>query len=246
MGFSKKKPGGIDPPVGGTGKDDSTREVETGEGRLSRASVGRLSLYLRRLEGFLGEGTATVSSGQLGEALGVTDAQVRKDLGYLGNLGLPGVGYPIRELIGAIRRTLGIDREWGVAVVGVGNLARALLRYRGFQQQGFRIVALFDADPGKIGQWVEGLQVQPPERMAEVIRATGAELGLVTVPSESAQAVADALVAAGVRGLLNFAPHVLRLPPHVSLVAVDLTVQLEQLAFLVQWGGHEQSPRHPR
>jgi redox-sensing transcriptional repressor len=226
-------------------KDESTRDPPVSEPRLSRACVGRLSLYLRRLETFLGEGSATISSSKLGEALGVTDAQVRKDLAYLGNLGLPGVGYPTRELMAAIRRTLGIDREWAVAVVGVGNLARALLRYRGFQQQGFRIVALFDADPAKIGHQVDGLEVHAPEQMAGVIRATGAELGLVTVPSEAAQGVADALVAAGIRGLLNFAPVMLRLRLGVSLVAVDLTVQLEQLAFLVQWGASTLFSREP-
>jgi redox-sensing transcriptional repressor len=193
-------------------------------------------LYLRHLEGLRGEGARKVSSGQLGDALGITDAQVRRDLAYLGNLGLPGIGYPVEELIAALRRKLGIDRSWAVAVVGVGNLARALLRYRGFQQQGFRIVALFDADPGKIGQQVEGLVVHSPERMPEVIAATGAELGLLTVPSEAAQPVADALVGAGIRGLLNFAPVVLRLPSTVSLVSVDLAVQMEQLAFLVQLG----------
>ncbi len=180
-----------------------------------------------------------VSSGQLGEALRISDAQVRKDLAALGNLGHPGVGYVTQELIAAIRRALGIDREWAVVLVGVGNLARALLRYRGFQQRGFRIVALFDADPAKVGQRVDGLEVYPPERLAAVVAATGAELGLLTVPSEAAQGVADALVAAGVRGVLNFAPVVLRLPPGVRLVAVDLTVQLEQLAFLVQMAGCE-------
>jgi redox-sensing transcriptional repressor len=207
--------------------------------RLSRASVGRLSLYLRCLEGLLRDGVAKVSSGQLGEALGVTDTQVRKDLASLGNLGHPGIGYATHELIAAIRRALGVDREWAVALVGVGNLARALLRYRGFQQRGFRIVALFDADPEKVGKRVDGLEVHPANEMAAVIAATGAELGVMTVPSESAQAVADALVAAGVRGVLNFAPTVLRLPPGVSLVSVDLTVQLEHLAFLVQLGGTE-------
>jgi redox-sensing transcriptional repressor len=223
------------------GKDgDPGREaINGGEVRLSRASVGRLSLYLRRVEGLSRAGVAKVSSGQLGEALGITDAQVRKDLAALGNLGHPGVGYATQELSAAIRRALGIDREWAVVLVGVGNLARALLRYRGFQQRGFRIVALFDADPAKVGQRVDGLEVYPPERLASVIAATGAELGLLTVPSESAQGVADALVAAGVRGVLNFAPVVLRLPPGVSLVSVDLTVQLEQLAFLVQVAGCE-------
>jgi redox-sensing transcriptional repressor len=196
--------------------------------------VGRLSLYLRRLEGLLREGTTKVSSSLLGEALGVTDAQVRKDLAYLGNLGHPGIGYAAPELITAIRRALGIDRDWGVALVGVGNLARALLRYHGFVERGFRIVALFDADPEKVGQRVEGLLVHPPEEMPAVIAATGAELGILSVPSSAAQEVADTLLAAGIRGLLNFTPQVLRLPAGVSLVSVDLTVQLEQLAFLVQ------------
>jgi redox-sensing transcriptional repressor len=201
--------------------------------------VGRLSLYLRRLEGALREGVLTVSSGQLGEALGITDVQVRKDLAHLGHLGQPGIGYPTHDLVAAIRRVLGIDREWSVALVGVGNLGRALLRYRGFQQRGFRIVALFDTDPAKVGQALDGLTVHPPEAMAEVIARTGADVGVITVPSEAAQQVADDLVAAGVRGVLNFAPVVLRLPPGVSLVAVDLTVQMEQLAFLVQMSGPE-------
>jgi redox-sensing transcriptional repressor len=213
------------------------REANGTESRLSRASVGRLSLYLRRLEALLREGASTVSSGHLGEALGVTDAQVRKDLAYLGNLGHPGIGYPTQELIAAIRRALGIDREWSVALVGVGNLARALLRYRGFPQQGFRIVALFDTDPEKVGQRVEGLTVHALDQVPAVIAPTGAELGLLTVPQEAAQSVADVLVAAGIRGVLNFAPVVLRLPPGVSLVSVDLAVQLEQLAFLVQLEG---------
>ncbi|HYT88132.1 MAG TPA: redox-sensing transcriptional repressor Rex [Gemmataceae bacterium] len=215
------------------------RSGTDGERPLSRASVGRFSLYLRHLEQFHSAGTKTISSSQLGEALGITDAQVRKDLAYLGNLGHPGVGYPTQDVIAALRRKLGIDREWRVVVVGAGNLARALLRYRGFQQQGFRIVALFDADAGKIGQRIDDLEVHSPDTMPAVVAATGAELGLLTVPAEVAQGVADTLVAAGIRGVLNFAPIVLRLPPHVSLVSVDLTVQLEQLAFLVQLGGNE-------
>ena len=204
--------------------------------RPSRASVGRFSLYLRRLEGLLRQGTTRVSSGMLGEALGVTDAQVRKDLAYLGSLGQPGIGYAAPELVTAIRRALGIDREWSVALVGVGNLARALLRYHGFTERGFRIVALFDADPAKVGQQVEGLVVHAPEEMPPVIASTGAELGVLSVPAAASQVVADALIAAGIRGLLNFAPGVLRVPPGVSLVSVDLTVQLEHLAFLVQLG----------
>jgi len=214
-------------------KNKRSQVADEADLRLSRAAVGRLSLYLRHLEGLLQSGTAKVSSGQLGEPLGVPDTQVRKDLASLGGLGHPGVGYPIQKLINAIRKTLGIDREWKVALVGVGNLARALLRYRGFQQHGFRIVALFDADPSKIGQHVEGLEIHDPGRMSQVKAATGAELGLLTVPAEAAQKVANALAAAGVRGVLNFAPTVVRLPPSVRLVSVDLTIQLEQLAFQI-------------
>ncbi len=220
------------------GKEDAERHGQAsangGEARLSRASVGRFSLYLRHLEKFQREGGQKVSSSLLGAAVGITDAQVRKDLAYLGGkLGHPGVGYSTQKLITALRRKLRRDRAWAVALVGVGNLARALLRYHGFAEHGFRIAALFDADPHKIGQRLEGLKVHAPEEMASVIAATGVELGIITVPSDAAQPVADALVTAGIRGLLNFAPVVVRVPPGVNVVSVDLAVQLEQLAFLV-------------
>lgn len=204
-----------------------------GESRLSRASVQRFSLYLRHLERWNREGMTVVSSSQLGEALGINDAQVRKDLAYLGNLGQPGIGYQTREVIDALRHRLGVDHVWSAIVLGAGNLARALLRYHGFTQQGFRFVGLFDADSRKIGQDVEGLTVQSPDRLAEVIANTGATLAILAVPADQAQQVADAVVAAGIKGILNFAPVMLRVPPHISLVAVDLAVQLEQLAFLV-------------
>lgn len=210
-----------------------------GEPKLSRASVQRFSLYLRHLERWKQEGLEVVSSSQLGEALAINDAQVRKDLAYLGNLGQPGIGYYTQELIAALRFRLGVDRAWPAIVVGVGNLARALLRYRGFTQQGFQFVGLFDADPQKIGQVVEGLEVSSPERLPEIVAATKAELAVVAVPAENAQQVADALIAAGIKGILNFAPIMLKLPPHISLVAVDLAVQLEQLAFLVHLSQHE-------
>lgn len=220
-------------------KLDPERSVSSGERPLSLASARRLSLYLRCLEGFRREDVLKVSSGQLGEALGVSDAQVRKDLACLGNLGQPGIGYAVPELIAAIREALGIDRQWNAVLVGVGNLARALLRYRGFQQQGFRLVALCDSDPGKVGEKIDDLMVRPVEDLAATVRTTGAELGIVTVPADAAQGVADQLVAAGIRGILNFAPAVLKLPAGVSLVTVDLAVQLEQLAFLVQWSANE-------
>lgn len=222
-------------------KNDEAPGSEGASGaKPSRASVGRLSLYLRRLENLHRDGAAKVSSRLLGEALGVSDAQVRKDLAYLGNLGHPGIGYAAPELIAAIRRALGIDRAWPTVLVGVGNLARALLRYQGFLERGFRFLALFDADPAKIGQSIDGLRVHALEAIPAVLAETKAELGVLTVPSVAAQSVAEALAAAGIRGVLNFTPQVLRLPTEVSVVSVDLTVQLEQLAFLVHLGGEDQ------
>lgn len=202
----------------------------------SRASAARLSLYLRCLESCRREGAETISSGRLADSLGIRDAQVRKDLACLGNLGQPGIGYRVNDLIKAIREALGINREWKAILIGVGNLARALLRYQGFQEQGFQIIALFDSDPAKIGQKVENLIVQPLDKIHEIVRKNNAELALLTVPAESANQVASLLQEAGIRGILNFAPTVLRLPSKVRLVNVDLAIQLEQLAFQVQIG----------
>ena len=209
------------------------RTAGSTDAKLSAASAGRLSLYLRCLEGWRCEGIATVSSALMAETLGVSDAQVRKDIGYLGSLGQPGVGYKVRELSTAIREALGINREWRTILIGVGNLARALLRYQGFRDQGFRIVGLFDSDPLKIGQVIEGLTVQSLGELKRQVKSLAAELALLTVPTDAAQPVADALCQAGIRGILNFAPTVLRLPTGVRLVNVDLAIQLEQLAFQV-------------
>lgn len=206
----------------------------TGE-RLSRAAAHRLSLYLRVLAGWPADEN-TISSSRIALACGVTDAQVRRDLASLGNLGQRGVGYEAKELVSAIRSALGINRTWKAVLAGVGNLARALLRYRGFRAQGFEIVGLFDTDPAKIGQRVEGVTVEPLAALRARAPELGAELAVLTVPAEAAQEVVDVLVNAGIRGVLNFAPVLLKLPPRVKLVTVDLAIQLEQLAFLIQLG----------
>lgn len=205
--------------------------------RPTRATAARLSLYLRCLDGWRRDGTLTTSSRDLATALGLGDAQVRKDLSVMGTLGRRGVGYNVTELIEAIRGALAIDREWLAVMIGVGNLAKALLKYRGFAERGFRIVGLFDADEQKIGQRIDGFRVLSVRDLAEHIKTLKAQIGMIAVPSEAAQEVADLLVAAGIRGVLNFAPVVLRLPDHVQLVSVDLTIQLEQLAFLIDRGG---------
>lgn len=208
-------------------------DAHPAEAKLSRPTAQRLSHYLRCLGSGARRG-GTVSSVELANAVGVSPAQVRRDLAALGHLGQRGVGYDAAGLAGAIRKALGIDREWRAALVGVGNLARALLRYRGFQDQGFHIVGLFDNDPAKVGQTVEGLPVEPLTALARRLPELRVELGVLTVPSQPAQAIADALIAAGVRGILNFAPVLIRTPPRVRVVSVDLAIQLEQLAFQVQ------------
>ncbi|MBI2477498.1 MAG: redox-sensing transcriptional repressor Rex [Planctomycetia bacterium] len=203
------------------------------ESTVPRAVVSRLSLYLRELQQLVNDGNATTNSSQLGKLLGFTDAQIRKDLAYFGQFGYPGIGYRCEELIVAIKRILGTDRFWPVAIVGLGNLGRALLRYRGFDEQGFRIAAAFDVDVEKIGNTVEGVEVFHLDDLSEVVAAKGIRLAIVAVPATAAQAVADSLVAAGVEGVLNFAPVTLALPDHVSRVGVDLAIELEQLSFAV-------------
>lgn len=200
---------------------------------VPKVVVSRLSLYLRELQRLEAAGQQTISSGQLGTLLGFSDAQVRKDLGFFGQFGYPGVGYRCDELIRAMRDILGTNQPWNVAMVGVGNLGQALLGYRGFGRQNFTIVAAFDADPAKVGQVVQGLRIQPLDELASTIGARQIRLGMIVVPADRAQEAADRLVAAGVDGIVNFAPVTLNLPPHVQNVGVDLAIELEQLSFAV-------------
>ena len=200
---------------------------------VPKAVVARLSLYLRELQHLVRSGHATISSSQLGQRLGFSDAQVRKDLAYFGHFGYPGIGYRCPELILAVRGILGTDRVWTVAMVGVGNLGQALLGYRGFATQGFRVVAAFDSDPAKVDRTVEGVPIHPLDRLTQIVRDEEITLGLIAVPATAAQGVADQLVEAGVVGILNFAPVTLSLPESVSLVGVDLATELEQLCFSV-------------
>ncbi|MCA9247759.1 MAG: redox-sensing transcriptional repressor Rex [Planctomycetales bacterium] len=200
---------------------------------VPKAVVSRLSLYLRELQHLVFDGHETISSHRLGKLLGFSDAQVRKDLAYFGQFGHPGIGYRCPELIAAIRGILGTDAVWPVALVGVGNLGRALLGYKGFGAQGFQVQAAFDSDARKTGSTVEGVTVYHFDDLAKVVRQRGIRVGIVSVPADSAQTVADRLVEAGVEGIVNFAPVTISLPESVSLVGVDLAIELEQLAFSV-------------
>ncbi len=203
---------------------------------VPKPAAQRISLYLRHLEALQAQGTETISSRELGSALGLTAAQVRKDLGHFGQFGFPGVGYKIPELIRQIRRIIGTDRVWNVALVGMGNLGTALTRYRGFEKKGFQIVAVFDADPRVVGKKACGTEVLPIDDLATVVRERDIQLGILAVPAEEAQAVADRMAAAGIQGILNFAPRVLTLPETVHSVTVDMAIQLEQLTLMLSQG----------
>jgi redox-sensing transcriptional repressor len=204
---------------------------------IPNPAVRRLSLYLRQLEAFQRKDRRTISSKQLGESLGLTDAQVRKDLAYFGQFGHPGIGYRVEDLIAQVRKILGTDKTWNVLLVGAGNLGRALMAYKGFEKKGFRLAAVFDADPTKIGKKHGPFPIQPLTELTATIQAKNIRLAIIAVPADHAQDVADQLVSAGVRGILNFAPVSITVPTDFALTAVDLAVQLEQLSFQVNFTG---------
>jgi redox-sensing transcriptional repressor len=190
-------------------------------------------LYLRELEARRAEGQFTVRSRQLGDSLGLTDAQVRKDLGHLGQFGQAGVGYRIDTLLARIRELVGVDRGWSALLVGVGNIGRALLSYRRFEQEGFRVVAAFDSASRKVGSRVGEVEVLPLKLLPQVVAEHGVRLGIIATPADAAQEVADRLVAAGIEGILNFSPRRLEVDPSVAVSTVDLTVSLAGLALQV-------------
>lgn len=196
--------------------------------RISEPTVRRLSHYYRVLQEVALEGRRMVSSQMLADREGITSAQVRKDLSSFGSFGRRGLGYPIDHLRGEIRTILGLDRRWTVAVAGAGHIGSALLAYTGFEQQGFDIVAVFDSEPSRVGEVIEGRTVRP---VSEIAASEGWDMGVIATPVRAAQEVADALVAAGVRGILNFAPRKLKVPAWVALRTVDMTMEFESLSF---------------
>ena len=202
--------------------------------RIPEATVARLPVYLRSLVELAETKTSTVSSERLAELAGVNAAKVRKDLSYLGSYGTRGVGYDVEYLLYQISRELGLTQDWPVAIVGFGNLGHALANYRGFGERGFRIVALFDDDPTKVGESVGGLRVRPIDDLTAVAAGGGIAIGIIATPAQAAQSVADRLVAAGITSILNFAPAVLSVPEHVSLRKVDLSIELQILSFYQQ------------
>jgi redox-sensing transcriptional repressor len=201
---------------------------------IPEATVGRLPVYLRALVDMASSGATTVSSETLAAAAGMNSAKVRKDLSHLGSYGTRGVGYDVAYLIHQIRRELGLTQHWSIVIVGVGNLGHALANYKGFAERGFKVAALIDADPAKVGERIGDLTVRSPDELPALVRQHDAAIGVIATPPGAVQDVADRMVAAGIRSILNFAPATMSVPPGVSVRKVDLAVELQILAFYEQ------------
>lgn len=198
---------------------------------VPEATVARLPLYLRALTALAERGVATVSSEKLARSSGVNSAKLRKDLSYLGSYGTRGVGYEVDFLRHQISREIGLTQDWAVVIVGIGNLGHALANYGGFASRGFRIAALIDADRERVGEDVAGIAVDHIDRLEQLVVDHSIAIGVIATPANSAQEVCDRLVAAGVTSILNFAPAVLRVPEGVQLRKVDLSTEMQILAY---------------
>jgi len=199
--------------------------------RVPEATITRLSVYSRFLERLDQKGIVTISSGEIADGVGVSPAQVRKDLAYFGEFGTRGVGYNVKDLLHYTLKILGLDRPWPLVLVGAGNLGFALCTHKGFNDRGFSIIGVFDNDLTKIGKKIVDLEVYPLEKMSEIIDAHQVKIGIIAVPSRAAQETADLMVKNGLKAILNFAPLALNLPEGIEIRNVDLTVKLEILTF---------------
>jgi redox-sensing transcriptional repressor len=193
--------------------------------------IRRLPLYARSLRYLLEEGVHSVSSQELGERINVTAAQIRKDLSYFGEFGKQGIGYDVEKLLNHIERILGLTHKWPVVVVGVGHLGQAIARYEGFRSQGLQIVGLFDSDPSKVGQSVGDMPILDFAQLPSVVREQDARLAIIAVPAAVAQGVADLLVEAGVRAILNYAPIILQLPEDVWVRYIDPVAVMHSMTY---------------
>jgi len=209
---------------------------------IPEATVARLPVYLRVLQELASQQIQTVSSERLAEAAGVNPPKVRKDLSYLGSYGTRGVGYDVEYLIYQISRELGLTQDWPVALVGMGNLGQALAGYKGFPERGFRIAAAFDKDTERVGEDVGGLRIEHIDDLERSLKEKGIAIAIIATPAAAAQETAERLVGAGVRSILNFAPTVLTVPDRIHLRQVDLSVELQILAFYEQRAAGRRRP----
>jgi redox-sensing transcriptional repressor len=202
--------------------------------KIAESTVRRLSTYLRLLEEFAAQGVETVSSDALASRGGTTSAQVRKDLSFFGSFGKRGLGYAVPELVGRLRDILGLERSYRVVVVGAGKIGTALAQYRGFGERGFHVAAIYDADPRKVGASHDGLTVRDVGTLERDLAADPVDIAIVCTPAAAAQPVADTLVRAGVRAILNFAPVQLDVPAEVTVKDVNMALELETLSYALR------------
>ena len=196
--------------------------------------VGRLPQYLRSLQRMASQGRQVTSSQELGERLGISAAQIRKDLSQFGEFGKQGTGYQIAYLIEQLRQILHIDHEWDLVVVGVGDIGSAVASYKGFNNRGFRVAMIFDNDPAKIGCQVGAFIVQDAAQMVEAIQTAGIKVAMITTPAPEAQLVADQLVEGGVKAILNYAPISINVPPEVRVQYIDPSLHLQRMTYYIE------------
>jgi len=201
--------------------------------KVPEGTISRLFVYLRELTGLTKVNIRTISSAELGERTNLSDAQVRKDLGYFGQFGVSGSGYDTQDLKAALERILGKDKTWNVAVVGIGHLGGALLAYPGFKEHGLNIVAAFDSSKRKIGKKIKGIIIQSIDEMPKTVASKKISIGIISVPAKAAQEVADKLISSRVEHILNFAPTALIIPENVRIKNVDLSRELETLSYFL-------------
>lgn len=203
--------------------------------KIPEATVMRLSVYSRYLHQLIDDGVKSVSSDEIARAVGVSSAQVRKDLAYFGEFGTRGVGYKVDELYGHLMKILGLDRRWNTILIGAGKLGSALALYQGFNNRGFIISAILDANPDRIGTKLGEVEVESLDMLAQRVEENDITIGIVTVPAAAAQDVTDKLIDAGVKAILNFSPRVIKVPNKIILRNVDLSVNLEVLSFNINF-----------
>lgn len=196
--------------------------------------IGRLPIYLRALQVMAAEGREITSSQELGERLGISSAQIRKDLSYFGTFGKQGTGYRIPDLIDRLKQILKVDRTWDMILIGAGNLGHALAQYQGFIPRGFRLVAIFDNDPEKIGRPIGSHIVRDTQELLTFVREHRIQIAMIAVPASAAQQVADLCVEAGIRAILNYAPIHLKVPPGVLVQYIDPVVHLQQMTYYLE------------
>jgi redox-sensing transcriptional repressor len=193
--------------------------------------ISRLPVYLRALERLAQDGHEVTSSHELGKHLGISSAQIRKDLSHFGGFGKQGTGYKIKFLTEQLRQVLNVDQEWEIALVGAGDLGSAVARYKGFADRGFHIAYVFDAAPEKVGKHIGGFDIYPMEQLNEIIQQNNIRIAMIAVPAESAQRVANLLIEAGVQAILNYAPINLNVPDEVHVQYIDPVIHLQRMTF---------------